>query len=71
MIYSKEIEKICRVCLYAKAATDEDYVYCEKRKKCFLKTQSSCKKFSYDILKKTVHRKRKLNNNFKKEDFKL
>lgn len=71
MIYSKDIEKICRLCLYAKDAADEDYIYCEKRKKCLRKSQEACKKFSYDILKKTVRRKQKLNNNFNAEDFKL
>ncbi len=71
MIYSKDIDKICSLCTHA--SIDGDTVHCKKcRKKTDLTIWSEgCKYFSYDILKKTVHRKKPLKTDFSAGAFEL
>lgn len=68
MIYSHEIDKKCAVCRFAELGVDET-VYCVKKKKTLPLYSDACKKFSYDILKRSVHRRKKLETNFNPEDF--
>ena len=71
MIYSDDINKICALCCNAEHISDnEDEMYCSKKKK-NTAINDSCKKFEYDIFKKPVHRKRRLNSEFSPEDFTL
>lgn len=70
MIYSENIEKRCGLCRFSKSE-DEDSCFCEKKKKSIPQSSEVCKKFSYDILKKPVRRKRRLSADFKTEDFRL
>ena len=69
MIYSENIEKRCGLCRFAKSET-EDTCFCAKKKKSIPQSNEVCKKFSYDILKKPVRRKRRLST-FNAEDFSL
>ena len=76
MIYSENIEKRCGLCRFSKpenpeSPTAEDICFCEKKKKSMPQSCEACKKFSYDILKKPVRRKRRLSAGFKAEDFSL
>lgn len=70
MIYSENIEKRCGLCRLAKLE-NEDTCFCEKKKKSLPQSQEACKKFSYDILKKPVRRKKRFSSGFKSEDFRL
>ena len=70
MIYSKEIDKICGLCIYASLDKDNK-IYCNKKKKALEYTDEACKKFSYDIFKKRVRRKKQFLSDFKPEDFSL
>lgn len=69
MIYSPDIEKKCALCLFAKKIEDEQF-FCEKKKK-FVRLDDTCKKFDYDIFKKTVRRRPSLSVSVSPEDFKL
>lgn len=72
MIYSEDISKICALCVNAQILQDnENEIYCEKRKKNMLIHNDGCKKFEYDIFKKTVRPKRRLKTDFSPEDFSL
>ena len=72
MIYSEEINKVCGVCLYAQAVENCEYeMYCTIYKKYIPISNGECKKFKYDIFKKSVRRKRRLKTNFSSEDFSL
>lgn len=71
MIYSEDINKICALCRSAEVLQDnEDELFCSSRKK-NVPINNTCKKFEYDIFKKTVHRKRRLKTDFSPEDFSL
>lgn len=72
MIYSDDINKVCALCVYAQEIPDNnEEMYCERYKKNTAATKGDCKKFKYDVFKKVVRRKRRLNTNFTAEDFKL
>ena len=72
MIYSEDINKVCALCTHATAIPEnEEEMYCCIYKKNTAVTQGGCKKFKYDIFKKTIHRKRRLRTEFDAEDFKL
>ena len=76
MIYSENIEKRCGLCKFSKLENPEapvakDDCFCEKEKKSLPQSQEACKKFSYDILKKPVRRRRRLSGSFSAEDFRL
>lgn len=72
MIYSEDINKICALCVFAEPKDNtEDELFCSRRKKNTAATNSGCKKFKYDIFKKTVRRKKRLKTDFSPEDFTL
>ena len=71
LIYSEDINKVCALCVYAELNGEADEVYCTRYKKNTAATKGDCKKFKYDIFKKTVRRKRRLKTEFTAEDFKL
>ena len=72
MIYSEDINKICALCVHSKSLDENDHeVFCTRLNKNTAATKGDCKKFKYDVFKKTVHRKRRLKTNFDAEDFKL
>ena len=72
MIYSNDINKVCSLCVFAQAIDgNDDEIYCQRYKKNTAATMGDCKKFKYDIFKKVVRRKRRLNTNFTADDFKL
>ena len=70
MIYRPDIEKKCALCLYAKKM-EEEMFFCEKKKKFVKLDEMGCKKFDYDIFKKTVRRRPSLASNVSAEDFEL
>ena len=70
MIYSEDIERRCGLCRYSRPGNDDE-CYCEKKKKSLPQSREACKKFSYDILKKTVRRRKKIRQAFDAEDFSL
>ncbi|MBQ3125259.1 MAG: hypothetical protein IJC09_07570 [Clostridia bacterium] len=72
MIYSDDINKVCGLCVYAQKLEDsEDEMFCTLFKKNTATSQGDCKKFKYDIFKKTVRRKRRLKTEFTAEDFEI
>ncbi|MCH5209719.1 MAG: hypothetical protein J1F01_02010 [Oscillospiraceae bacterium] len=70
MIYSQDIRKICALCTRAHTHSDDE-MYCEIKKQPVPVNGEGCKKFSYDIMKRTVRRAKKLKTDFKPEDFAL
>lgn len=71
MIYSDDINKICALCEHSQAIDgDEETLICLLKKKSTA-INDSCAKFKYDILKKTVRRKRRLKTDFNPDDFTL
>ena len=72
MIYSEDINKVCALCVNAEPIPEnKDEIYCKLYKKNTAITKNDCKKFKYDIFKKTVRRKRRFKKNFSAEDFTL
>lgn len=72
MIYSEDINRICALCTHAsKADADDEMMYCELKKQNMPFASPDCGKFSYDIFKKKVHRKKRLKTDFSAEDFTL
>lgn len=71
MIYSEDINKVCGLCVHAQKLEGDDEMFCTLFKKNTATTQGDCKKFKYDIFKKTVRRKRRLKTEFTAEDFEL
>ena len=70
MIYSEDINKVCALCIHAQKLEDnEDEMYCTLYKKNTAATNGDCKKFKYDIFKKTVRRKKQFKTDFSPEDF--
>lgn len=71
MIYSEEINKVCGLCARAVPTDDDEQVYCEKKCKSRPVTCRACRKFQYDILKRTAKRNRKKFKAFSPSDFEL
>ena len=72
MIYSEDINKVCALCVNAEPIPEnKDEMYCKLYKKNTAITKNDCKKFNYDIFKKTVRRKRRFKTSFSAEDFTL
>ncbi len=69
MIYSKDIERVCGLCVYASIEENGDECECMRTKKRLPKSTEACKRFSYDIQKRVVRRPKKLNTEFSAEDF--
>lgn len=71
LIYSEDIDKICALCIFSKKDdAEEERLFCGKKKKC-VEITDTCKKFKYDIFKKTVRRKKTLTTDFTSEDFEI
>ena len=70
MIYSQDINKVCALCRMAHKRGGEE-MYCEIKKQTVPSDGAGCKKFSYDILKRTVKRAKKLRTDLNPEDFAL
>ena len=70
-MYSETIDKICDVCVYAKSVKGTvTHRLCELGEG-YVPLSHTCAGFKYDILKKRVRRKPKLEHNFSADDFKL
>lgn len=71
-MYSPNIDKQCRQCVFAKKAIGVvDYMHCDVYGG-YYKTSYCCEKFKYDILKKNVRRKKSIPpNKFTASDFSL
>jgi len=71
-MYSENIEKICRYCQWAKNAVGvADYMQCSVHGGYF-RLSHTCENFKYDILKKSVRRKKDISNHgFTAADFSL
>ncbi|HIT84680.1 MAG TPA: hypothetical protein IAA60_02115 [Candidatus Ornithomonoglobus intestinigallinarum] len=71
MIYSDDIEKICALCVYSEKRSNT-LVFCAHLGQCVGASDSACKRYKYDILKREVRRRRPLDTNkLSEEDFKL
>ena len=72
MIYSEEIPKICSLCIFAnKAPADAEFVFCRRENQNKGITESACRFYKYDILKRSVKRRKALKVDFSEEDFRL
>lgn len=72
MIYSEEINKICGLCEYAEAIEDDtDCMRCVKKNIGVALTNASCRKFKYDIMKRTARRRKKKLKSYSAADFEL
>ncbi len=70
MIYSKQDNPKCTLCAFAEVDKDSGNVNCEH--KGTVPSDFLCRKFKYDIFKKTIRPKKRLSKGgFSKEDFSL
>ncbi len=69
-IYSDEIPKICSFCTFSDKSGD-DFVYCRKKMKNMDITAEACRYYKYNILKRTVRRKKQFNVNLDPKDFEI
>lgn len=68
MIYSKVDNPKCRICVYAEKINDSGNAKCTI--KGVVPEDYCCKKFKYDIFKKTIRPQKSIDKNrYKKEDF--
>ena len=71
MIYSPDINRICALCKMSERITGTtEHLHCT-RSGDIMPPDGSCGFFDYDIFKKPTHRKRRLKNKFRSDDFKL
>jgi len=71
MIYSPDINRICALCKMSEPMKGTaEHLRCT-RSGGIMPPEGSCEHFDYDIFKKPTHRKRRLKNKFKADDFKL
>ena len=66
--FNKKIDKYCKYCIHGKMLEFSGEVFCKK--KGFVESLSSCRKFKYDPLKRTPSQS-VLNGTYKEEDFTL
>ena len=70
MIYSKNDNPKCSSCVYATIQENGGNVHCEI--KGTIPADFCCKKYKYDIFKKKIKPRKKLNlNNYSQENFEL
>ena len=70
-LWDKKQENFCEFCIYSKSTIDETKIICSKKNNIFNK-EHTCGKFSFDIFKKEVIRRRRPNfGKFSKEQFTL
>lgn len=71
MIYSEDIDKVCRVCVHSQEVKGSSgHIKC-KRKGEYIPAGGYCDEFEYDIFKKNVRRKKMLTTRYSREDFTL
>lgn len=70
MIYGKDIEKVCALCVYSQK-DGESNVICTRKKPKQHKITDTCRHYKYDIFKRQVHRHKEFTTDFKPEDFEL
>ncbi|MDY3030862.1 MAG: hypothetical protein SOS24_03750 [Clostridia bacterium] len=71
-IYSSEIPRICAYCVNAERAAEEaDETVCRRDGKTVEITKEACRHYKYDILKRTVRRRKPFKTNLTQEDFSL
>ena len=64
-------ENTCGYCVHAKLLLDGEHVTCKKKKNMYL-FSDTCKKFTFDILKKDLRRRKTPDfSRFNKSDFEL
>lgn len=63
------IEPKCEYCQHGKLSADGETVLCPK--KGVVSKDSKCRKYKYDIMKRTPRRKAAVNRDFNSEDFSL
>lgn len=68
ILNEKEISPSCSYCMHGKCSPDGETVLCKK--KGIVEKDFSCKKFSYDVLKRQPRRPLPLQK-YSKEDFSL
>lgn len=72
MIFSENINKVCGLCENAEFTDDtHERVHCSILNKDCDIADAACDKFSYDIFKKRVHRRRAFKPTYNPDDFKL
>lgn len=70
MIYGKDIEKVCSLCVYSQKNGEED-VMCVRKKSKLRKVNDTCRHFKYDIFKRHVRRHKDFATDLTPEDFEL
>ena len=69
-MYSDNIDKICDVCVYSKSAKGSaTHLQCSYGG--YVPRSYTCSRFKYDVIKKHVRRKPKLEHKFSAADFEL
>lgn len=69
-LWTQEEPDICRFCAFANIISANETIYCEKKKK-FTEEENTCRKFKYDILKKTFKRRKAQTTTYNKEQFEI
>lgn len=70
MIYSDEINRVCGLCSHARLL-DGDDVYCEKKRRNYTVSREACRKFKYDIFKRSAKRRRRKLKTYSSSEFEL
>ncbi len=71
MIYSDEINRVCGLCEHASPTGEEGIMHCVKKRKDVEVSREACRKFQYDILKRTARRAKKQLKSYSPSDFEL
>lgn len=70
-LWDKKQEDTCGYCAYAKRMADDEHIICTKKNNIF-EFNHSCRKFTFDIIKKNVRRKKMPDfSKFSVENFEL
>ncbi len=69
-MYAEDIEKVCGYCVHSKKTDDPFTMLCEKKGE--VAFRHTCKKFKYDIFKKKIHRKMRIDSHqYTADDFSI
>lgn len=69
-MYAEDIEKICGYCVHSKKTEDPFTMLCDKKGE--VSFHNACKKFQYDIFKKKIHKKLRINTEeYQEDDFSI
>jgi len=70
-LWDKKQEDTCGYCVYARKMADGEHIICSKKKNIFV-FSDSCRKFKFDIMKKSLRRAKKPDfSKFSASDFQL